>query len=431
MISDIKDVFEKINKDRFVIGFDLNNEFAQISYCKIDGNEPETLSVVAGKDMYNIPCAVCKKTSTGAWIFGKEAIKAEEENDGRAVRNLLAKAIEGRNVEIEQDEYRAEDLLLLFVKRCFSLLPLMTTPDKVSEIYITVREAGSEVIKILQKIPEKLRMSADKVHFISYEESFFYYMLYQSKELKNNQVLLCDTSEKSLNIYRLEKNRFVTPNLASVERKEYPDFEKSGSMFSGEDRDRDFLKIVTPLCEKNVFSGVFLIGEGFYDDWCSESLKYLCKNRRVFKGNNLFSKGACLAAKEAVNPCEEGKSLKFLGNDRVKATVGIKAYNGEKEELIKLVNAGTHWYEAGNTAEVILGETDILPLFVENLSSRGNAVAEFKLDGITVKEGSFTRVSVGLEMKSPGMAVITVKDMGFGNVFPSSGLEWVEEMDLS
>lgn len=432
MISEIKDVFDKINKDRYVIGYDLNNEFAQISYCKIDSTEPETLSVVAGQDMYNIPAAVCKRTSTGAWIYGKEAIKAGEEGDGAVLKNLLSKAVAGQNVSVGQDEYRAEDLLLLFVKRCFSLLPVMTTPDKVAQIFITVREAGADTIRILQKIPEKLRINPDKVHFINYEESFYYYMMYQPKELKNNQILLCDTSEKVLNVYRLEKNKFSNPPAVAVERQEFEEFSfKEDSMFGRDDRDRDFLKIVTALCEKNIFSGVFLIGEGFYDDWCVESLKFLCKNRRVFKGNNLFSKGACIAAREAVNPSEVSKNTRFLGTDRVKATVGVKASDGSKEEYLKLIETGSHWYESGNAIEVLLKEEDILPIWIEKISSRGMAVADFKLEGLNVKPGVITRVSVSLKMKNESIAEIKVKDLGFGNFFPSSGLEWTEEMDLS
>ena len=64
MISEIKDVFDKINKDRYVVGFDLNNRFAQISYCRIDQSEPDTLSVVAGEEEFNIPCVILKKKST-------------------------------------------------------------------------------------------------------------------------------------------------------------------------------------------------------------------------------------------------------------------------------------------------------------------------------------------------------------------------------
>ena len=59
------------------------------------------------------------------------------------------------------------------------------------------------------------------------------------------------------------------------------------------------------------------------------------------------------------------------------------------------------------------------------------AVADFKLEGLNVKPGVITRVSVSLKMKNESIAEIKVKDLGFGNFFPSSGLEWTEEMDLS
>ena len=50
--------------------------------------------------------------------------------------------------------------------------------------------------------------------------------------------------------------------------------------------------------KKNVVSGVFLSGEGFYAEGWAKTLQTICRNRRVFKGNNLIVKGAAYGAKE-------------------------------------------------------------------------------------------------------------------------------------
>ena len=56
MISEnIKEVFEKINRDRFVVGLDVNDSFAQVSYCKVDSDAPTTLSLSEESEEFNVP----------------------------------------------------------------------------------------------------------------------------------------------------------------------------------------------------------------------------------------------------------------------------------------------------------------------------------------------------------------------------------------
>lgn len=52
--------------------------------------------------------------------------------------------------------------------------------------------------------------------------------------------------------------------------------------------------------KKNVVSGVFLSGEGFYAEGWAKTLQTICRNRRVFKGNNLIVKGANLRGKRVL-----------------------------------------------------------------------------------------------------------------------------------
>ncbi|MCR4814937.1 MAG: hypothetical protein K5879_08955 [Lachnospiraceae bacterium] len=430
MISEIKDVFEKINKDRYVVGFDLNNKFAQISYCRIDQSDPDTLSIVAGEEEFNIPSVILKKKTTSQWVIGQNAEDAFRAQEGYIVSDLLKKALKGDTVRMGSEEYKAEDLLLLFIKRALNLLPLMTTPDKIASVVITVRKADSKTVGILTKLPELLKLEEEKVHFLSYEESFFFYMLYQKGELQNHQIMLCDSSEGYLNIYRMEKNRYVNPPIAGVDLYPYEDFKFGPESESAAEMDSRFLNIVDHLCENRVFSTVYLIGAGFYDNWCSESLKFLCKNRRVFKGNNLFSKGAALAAKEYASPSGYEKTIRFFGKDRVQANVGVVLKEGEETKEVSFITAGEHWYEVGKTAEFLLHETDTIPIWIELISKRNRIGADLKLQGLSVKSGRMTRISLTIKMKSEKTVLFVVKDLGFGELYPSTGLEWTEEFEL-
>ena len=431
MISEIKDVFEKINKDRYVVGLDLNNKFAQISFARIDQNDPDTLSTVAGEEEFNIPAVILKKKSNNQWVIGQNAEEAFQNQEGYIVSDLLNKSLRGENVRMGSEEYKAEDLLLLFIKRALSLLPLMTTPEKIASVVVTVRKADSDMVKVLKKLPDLLKMGEEKVHFLSYEESFFFYMLYQKSELQNHQVMLCDSSEGYLNIYRMEKNRYVNPPIAGVDNFVYEDFKFGPESGSAAEMDHRFLNIADHLCENRIFSAIYLIGSGFYDNWCEESLKFLCKNRRVFKGNNLFSKGAALAAKEYASPSGYEKTIRFFGKDRVQANVGVMIMDGEERKEIPFITAGEHWYEVGRTIEFLLHETDTIPIWIELISKRNRLGADLKLQGLPVKNSRMTRISLTIKMNSERSVLFVVKDLGFGELFPSTGLEWTEEFELS
>ena len=104
MLSEIKEVFEKINKDRYVIGFDLNNRFAQISYVRIDGTEPETLSTITGEEEYNIPAVILKRKSNNQWVIGRAAEEAFTEKDGYLVEHPIEEALQMKK-SLQMDRY--------------------------------------------------------------------------------------------------------------------------------------------------------------------------------------------------------------------------------------------------------------------------------------------------------------------------------------
>ncbi|MBQ8246256.1 MAG: hypothetical protein IJZ42_03920 [Lachnospiraceae bacterium] len=431
MLTEIRDVFEKMNKDRYVIGYDLSKEYVQMSFCRIDGNNPETFSTDESQEQYNIPMALCRNRETGQWVIGEEAICCADEGNGQLITGFLQVAKDGGTMFVDKEEYHAKDLLALFLKRSLGMLPVMDTPEKIANITIALRGADVQMIKMLQSAVGLLKVDAERISFTGYEECVFFYMLYQSEELQNHQILVFDSGDENLWSYRLERNHFVKPGIAVVEAKEYTDFKvKDPRYLSKAEKDNKLLEIATQICENRVFAGVFLIGEGFYDDWCNSSLRFLCRNRRVFKGNNLFSKGACLAAREKVNSSGYEKSIRYFGMDRLKCNIGIQTWTNGKENHIPLIEAGIHWYEAEAEAEVILHETDTVGITVEYINSRQTAVADFVLEGLPVTPNRMTRIKIDIKMVSENGVVLHATDLGFGEIYPSCGKEWTEEMNL-
>ena len=52
------------------------------------------------------------------------------------------------------------------------------------------------------------------------------------------------------------------------------------------------------------------------------------------------------------------------------------------------------------------------------------------LDNLPTRPDKTTRLKITLDMKSEELAHVAVYDLGFGTIFPSSGLKWEEEFTL-
>ena len=117
-------------KNKVVVGFDLGNDYSQISYCRQDQSMPDTVSLVMGEEQYNIPTLLCKKNDAAgstAWLIGNEALKTAKEGQGTLVEDLLVLAKNNTSVKVGTDSaaeeaLTAEYLLELFVRKALALL---------------------------------------------------------------------------------------------------------------------------------------------------------------------------------------------------------------------------------------------------------------------------------------------------------------------
>ena len=63
--------------EKLVVGYDLGNEFSQISVAASGSGDVTTLSQTAGEENFNIPTVWCKRIGVNQWFYGKEAAKTE------------------------------------------------------------------------------------------------------------------------------------------------------------------------------------------------------------------------------------------------------------------------------------------------------------------------------------------------------------------
>lgn len=434
MIQDIKEAIGKITKDRIVMGFDLSDEFSQISYMAMSDSEPKTVSTVVGGDQMCIPTKLGKVTGENTWTFGADAAKLEEEDRGTVISDLISKARTGKLVTVEGREYDPTDLLALYMKKCFSLLSLVAPIEKVSIIVITVDHPDSETIEILSRAITTLRIKPEKVFYQSHSESTYHYMIHQKKDLWIHDVLICHIKEDDLFVRTVKKNINTNPTVVMMEENSYRTVSakavKNGNPTFLHSMDQALNTILCGYCEDKYVSSIFLLGEGFEGDWYPESLKYMCKNRRVFGGNNLFSKGACYGAAEKLEESEVAAKHVFLGKDKVKANVGMKVMKEGEETYIALLDAGKNWYETSKECEFILDHEDTLNFIVTPLNGKNVKTVPMYLTGMPVRPPKATRIHMEMKMISERKLLVCVTDLGFGEFFAPSGQQWKSEIVL-
>lgn len=406
--------------EKVIVGYDLGNKYAQIS-CYVTGSEEEirTLSSVAGSSVYTIPLALSKRQGVNQWFYGSEAIRYAGEEEGILVENLLKLARDGEPVQIDGAPIDPVALLTLFLKRSLGLLSQVTNTERIGALMITCEELDHRMLEVLTAATEGLHLKTDQICFQSHVESFYYYNLYQPEELWRHKTILCEYGDASIRTYCMECNRHTTPVVAYMEEREFP--------FPVPESDEKMQEIAKKLCENQMISSVYLIGEAFSRDWMKESLRYLCKGRRVFQGNNLFSKGACYGMMERLTPGENGKNHVFLGKDKLKSNIGMKVLRQGEESYQALLDAGINWYEAKNTMEFYLLEGRAVEILITSLTGKGNRIARIVPEEL--QEG-IIRLRISVEMRDDTHLKVELEDLGFGMFRAATHHIWKEEIEL-
>lgn len=233
-------------------------------------------------------------------------------------------------------------------------------------------------------------------------------------------------------------NRKTSPIACFTETAQYPQMKipdmtgKSETARSAfyKQLDSALLEIVRKNCEQRTITSVFLLGDSFSKEWCKESLKYMCRGRRVFQGNNLFSKGACYGARERVYPSTLSSSYVYLAEDKLRANIGMTCDRGQEEIYYPILDAGTSWYEAQKTFDVMLVKNNAITLNIAPVDGSRKRVARISLEGLKVRGNKTNRVGLRFFMEDANAVQIEITDKGFGEFFPSTGQVWKECLPL-
>lgn len=428
-----KDSFRKKNIGKYVIGYEMGSEYAQISYLKIGEKEPQTLSLVAGQEEYNIPFVLYQQTDKPLWHIGKEALEKQQEMGGILLTDLLQSACERTSICVNAETYDPCALLALFVKRSFAYLSFVAPLERVAAIMFTVETLDAKTVEALRRMAEFLQRPQIVIQFMGKEESFFYYNLHTDPSLWKHKVFLYEMEKNKLQSYELSVNRQTKPMVTLIEKKEYEAFPLSqASTMTKEEADfwdELFWKELQEDMEGKIVSTIYLIGDGFQGGWYRRSVRYLCAKRRVFLGNNLYSKGACYGLLDQLEPGELAQAYVYLGTDKLKANVGMEILRYGKPSYLAVMDGGNSWYDSKKEWDMILEEEEKLLFIITPLNGKNISRIQIVLHGLLTGKVSLCRVHAESCMETPTRMKLKFWDRGFGEFFPSRGLYWEETIE--
>ena len=408
------------NKNCYYLGIDLNDRYAMISYFQLNMKEPETVSTIAGSENFQIPLILAKRKELGQWYYGDEAKKMAQNPDMICVDQLMKRAVNGDKIVIDEETYPAEDLLTLFLSKIIALPQKRGNYSGFDKLVITVERLTKENMEMFWKIMPKLGLKPEQFMVIDHKESFYYFALNQKEELWLHDVYLFEFDKTNIRYFALKRNMRTTPQVITIE--ESPKKTMSG------DLDIEFSRIIQKAFENKIISTVYLVGDGFDGEWMQSSLNILCRGRRAFVGKNLYSKGACFAAK--ARDLEDKWSFIYMGENEIKFNLSLKVKSKGALSFYNIISAGKNWFETKGQCEVILSDTTEIDFWKQLPNSREAKIETLELTDLPRRPDRTTRVRITATPVADDKIDIEIRDLGFGELFRSTDKVWNYTMTM-
>jgi hypothetical protein len=415
-----------------VVGFDLCEDYSQISCYSNKTMEPESICLNLDKTKYLIPTILGVKKLSKEWIFGEDAIQGEKTGTVEIVKEILHKVEINEETTVLGVKFQPITLLEKYLRKCLHLLKLYYPNNNILKLVITLKEWNEILVDGVYKALENLGIGKDRAYIQGHTVSYQYYALSQSKDLWLNDIGLFDFDNNGLTYHQISINRKTNPYLVEMVDKDFTDTLNYKMLLNNTNEEQlsyIFDNIAKGVLHKQIVSTLYITGKGFDYTFADKVLRDLCIGRRVFKGQNLYAKGACYAAKEL---CGEHRldDFLFLGSEMITATISLVGYYDAKTVEVILAKAATPWNEVDEKIDLILDEISQVHINIKNAVTMNHTNHSIHLDGLPNRPNKMTRIQVRLKFVNKVTAILTIKDLGFGEFYSSSNRIWEKEITI-
>ncbi len=402
-----------MDQRKLYVGLDIRDDVTQISVLGPGMTEPELLCMDESEN--------CDKMPTAVSIPGTK----------EQITNFFDKIYRQEPIVVDNKECDPVNVLGTFLRKTLSLTKKRFPGEVIRQLVVTTEYRDFRLISTIYRALEKLGIEKDRAMVIDRRQSYIYYVMSQRKELWVNQVGLFDYQMDKITYYQMQTDRFKRPMLATVTEKDYSDYL---DMFRGEDNTSDekasiFEGMVQGAIHGQIITSLYMTGPGFADGFADDVMKRLCVGRHLFQGDNLYVNGACYCARE-IGGGRKMDEFVYLDEDTIASHVILQVYTDAKVQEVALAKAGTPWYQIDHEVDLIPDGDEELEVQVKNVITKETMTHLIPMEGIPGRTDRRARIGLQVRFAGPGKCILTVRDKGFGDFFPSSYRIWEETITL-
>lgn len=413
----------------FYLGMDVCAENTQLSFFNLQTKEPESICQLNTVDTYLLPNVAFFGEEARRWYIGSEALEHRFHQKGTMLEQVVEKLESTERMVFHEETYTYEDVLLVILKGHIMDFLNRYEDAHIERLVVTVYKYSNALFRVLHMLQDELGLYEQRFFIIGHTSAYLHFIFQQPESLRNNSVGLFDYGPEGLMFYRVDIARRTTPQVVTVIHKDYR--EQMGYYRIYDDKrelDQRFLAVVQEVLKEAYMSAVYLTGVGFTELWANASQNALCEGRRVFVGQNIYTKGACYAAyigSHVINP------NKYIVNaeDMVHSDVGILS-GDSSNTFIPIAKGGREWYNMRGKIHVCLDDTNRVELLYKNHYNQEAMREIIEIHGLPSRPNKTTRLSLEVEMYSGNRGAVVIRDEGFGKLYPTTNKIYRKEFLL-
>ncbi len=414
------------DEKKLIIGIDLNSSRIQASYLTEGMKEPESVILGFASQTYHIPTVGYKKKGENRWAFGDTGRKYFEDGEYLKVEDITDKVLEEDTIELEEEKYMPADILeCLFrfvLRECYRAADI----EKADKVAVCVDKFNRKFLDCVKAVLTRMDISPDNILLMNKTESFIYYSLNAGEELYQRGVALYDFSGKKLTYsYMNYASSIGNKTVVMVDSTA----ERIQSVTEGE-IDKELSASAVKLMSGSTMSSVYLTGDSFEKyEHLDKFIQTACNRRRAFIGQNLYAKGAAQGAFEYFYGGNY-KNRILACEDRILADFDIDIVERETAKVYRAVKVGTNWYMAAKTLRFVVDGVDEIVIHIKPIEKKPDQDVVISLEEFPKRPEKMTKIMLELDFSSASACKVSLKDMGFGDFYKSTGKTIYKDIKL-
>ena len=256
-----------MNETRNIIaGLEIGKDQSQLCYYDRKEREPISVSVKAGSNQYLFPTLLSKRPGKDTWHYGMEAqffVGQEEELPVSGLLNIWSRE---EGVLVDEETKTPGELMEIYLRGCISLLGVGEPSRQIKAFMITVPKLSGPLIRAVYQAGEAMGFLREQIWVQDYEESFYYYVMNHRKDNWNRKIGWFLFEEDKVSFARLVMDNQRRPVTAVIQHGKTAELSKDPI-----ERDENFYRLISQSCGNDTYSGIYMVGEGFDQEWAVRS----------------------------------------------------------------------------------------------------------------------------------------------------------------